>query len=174
MIDKKIDDYGRVVIDDPNSIVELMFKGINPSTVFVNESEQFNEFNRWCDHFDKKDYALNFVHDEHSSEEEHKERSSHWLISDDMKRIDVRSFLLELCHSDEQKDRVNYEMDLYEERDLIPLLQLMMFLVDHFRRNNLMWGVGRGSSVASYVLYLIGVHKIDSIKFGLDASDFLK
>jgi len=34
--------------------------------------------------------------------------------------------------------------------------------------------VGRGSSVASYCLYLLGVHKINSLKFDLDIKEFLK
>jgi DNA polymerase III alpha subunit len=41
-------------------------------------------------------------------------------------------------------------------------------------QNNVVWGVGRGSSVASYVLYLLGVHKIDSLKYNLDIHEFLK
>jgi len=50
----------------------------------------------------------------------------------------------------------------------------MIYLVDFMRENEIVWGVGRGSSVASYVLYLIGVHRIDSIKFGLDWREFLR
>jgi DNA polymerase III alpha subunit len=34
--------------------------------------------------------------------------------------------------------------------------------------------VGRGSSVASYVLYLLGVHRIDSMFYDLDPSEFLR
>jgi DNA polymerase III alpha subunit len=37
-----------------------------------------------------------------------------------------------------------------------------------------LWGVGRGSSVASYCLYILGVHKVDSIKYELDIHEFLK
>jgi DNA polymerase III alpha subunit len=50
----------------------------------------------------------------------------------------------------------------------------MKYLVDTLRKNNVVWGVGRGSSVASYILYLIGVHKVDSIKYNLDINEFLK
>ena len=57
---------------------------------------------------------------------------------------------------------------------MINLLRYMIYLVDFMRENGIVWGVGRGSSVASYVLYLIGVHKIDSIKFGLDWREFLR
>ena len=42
------------------------------------------------------------------------------------------------------------------------------------RKNNIVWGVGRGSSVSSYVLFLMGVHKVDSMKYNLDIKDFLK
>ena len=49
----------------------------------------------------------------------------------------------------------------------------MVYLVDYMRDNNILWGVGRGSS-ASYVLYLIGIHKINSIQFGLDWREFLR
>jgi DNA polymerase III alpha subunit len=50
----------------------------------------------------------------------------------------------------------------------------LKYLVDTLRENKILWGVGRGSSVASYVLYLIGVHKIDSLKYNLDIAEFLK
>ena len=63
---------------------------------------------------------------------------------------------------------------MYEERGLYPLLKHLLFLVDHFRKNNIVWGVGRGSSVASFVLYLIGIHKVNPLKYDLDIKDFLK
>lgn len=70
--------------------------------------------------------------------------------------------------------RVEQELMEYKARNLYPVLQLMIYIVDTLRSNNLVWGVGRGSSVASYCLYLIGVHKIDSIKYDLDIREFLK
>ncbi len=63
---------------------------------------------------------------------------------------------------------------MFEERELIPLLQYLIFIVDHMRDENIVWGVGRGSSVASYCLYLLGVHKVDSIKYDLPIEEFLK
>jgi DNA polymerase III alpha subunit len=57
---------------------------------------------------------------------------------------------------------------------MFDLLFYLKYLVDTMRENKIVWGVGRGSSVASYVLYLIGVHKIDSIKYELDINEFLK
>lgn len=70
--------------------------------------------------------------------------------------------------------RVEEELALYKARNLYPVLQLMIYIVDTMRKNNLVWGVGRGSSVSSYVLFLIGIHKINSIKYNLDIKEFLK
>jgi DNA polymerase III alpha subunit len=74
----------------------------------------------------------------------------------------------------EQKVRVTEELTLFAQHNMIPLLKYLKYLVDTMRKNNIVWGVGRGSSVASYCLYLIGVHKIDSIKYSLDIKEFLK
>lgn len=70
--------------------------------------------------------------------------------------------------------RVEEELKAFEERGMEDLLRYMIYLVDFMRENNIVWGVGRGSSVASYVLYLIGVHRIDSIQYGLDWREFLR
>jgi len=50
----------------------------------------------------------------------------------------------------------------------------MKYLVDLMRENNIVWGVGRGSSVSSFVLFLIGIHRINSIYYDLDVEEFLK
>jgi DNA polymerase III alpha subunit len=74
----------------------------------------------------------------------------------------------------EASQRVDMELALYKARNLYSILQLMIYIVDMMRKNSLVWGVGRGSSVASYVLFLIGIHKIDSIKYNLIIEEFLK
>lgn len=174
MIDRKTDEWGRTVFS-ANGVIELMMQGVDVSTIIVEDSELVTEYNNWCDTFNKDDFKAETPAPlDISPEEEHDSRTSNWMISDDIKKINVREFLVGLCKNQEQVDRVNYEMDLFEERQLIPLLQLMMFLVDRFRSEKVVWGVGRGSSVASFVLYLIGIHKIDPIKYGLDVKDFLK
>ena len=70
--------------------------------------------------------------------------------------------------------RVWEELDAYKERGMHDLLRYMIYLVDYMRENNIVWGVGRGSSVASFVLYLIGIHKINSIQYQLDWREFLR
>jgi DNA polymerase III alpha subunit len=63
---------------------------------------------------------------------------------------------------------------MYQERDLFDLLRYLKYLVDVMNDNQVIWGVGRGSSVASYVLYKLGVHRIDSLHYDLDPAEFLR
>ena len=63
---------------------------------------------------------------------------------------------------------------MFQERNLFNLLKYLKYLVDTMQSNKVIWGVGRGSSVASYVLYLLGVHKIDSMYYDLDPGEFLR
>jgi DNA polymerase III alpha subunit len=83
-------------------------------------------------------------------------------------------FLLDKTENEEQYQRVVTELELFIQYDMMDVLIYCKYLVDIMRENNILWGVGRGSSVASYVLYLIGIHKIDSIKYCLDINEFLK
>ena len=99
---------------------------------------------------------------------------SEWFMPDEYKELDIVRFLNNRELTYEQRDRVQEELQAFTERSMIPLLRYMCYLVDFMRENNIVWGVGRGSSVASYVLYLIGVHKIDSIQFDLDWREFLR
>jgi len=97
-----------------------------------------------------------------------------WFMPDEYKELDVVRFLNNRELTYEQRERVQEELREFTERGMIPLLRYMCYLVDFMRKNGIVWGVGRGSSVASYVLYLIGVHKINSIQFDLDWREFLR
>jgi len=100
-----------------------------------------------------------------------------WFMPDEYKDINVYEYVLgkaEIPCEQHVQDRIWEEMEQYEKRDMLDLLRYMIYLVDFMRKNNIVWGVGRGSSVASYVLYLIGVHKINSIQYDLDWREFLR
>jgi len=90
------------------------------------------------------------------------------------KEFEIVGFLLDQTQNEEQYQRVVKELDLFVQHNMIDLLKYLKYLVDTMRSNNIVWGVGRGSSVASYCLYLLGVHKIDSMKYELDIHEFLK
>lgn len=97
-----------------------------------------------------------------------------WYMPEEYKNFDIEGYIRSLCISTQEKDRVNDELELFKKYNMIPLLQFLKYLVDTMRENNVLWGVGRGSSVASYCLFLLGVHKINSIKYELDITEFLR
>ena len=83
---------------------------------------------------------------------------SEWFMPDEYKELSVSAHVLDRCTTDAQRQRVEEELTAFNERGLVPLLQYMIYLVDFMRENDIVWGVGRGSSVASYVLYLSLIH----------------
>jgi DNA polymerase III alpha subunit len=99
--------------------------------------------------------------------------TSEWFIPIEYQNMDIEQFLVDQCPK-ENYDRLIEELQLYRNHNMLPVLRQMKYLVDTLRSNDVVWGVGRGSSVASYVLYLIGVHKIDSIKYNLPIEEFFK
>jgi len=97
-----------------------------------------------------------------------------WFMPDEYKQLTIQNYVLNKCKTDQEIERVSEELEAFRERDMFNLLRYMVYLVDFMRENNIVWGVGRGSSVASYVLYLIGVHRINSIQYDLDWREFLR
>jgi DNA polymerase III alpha subunit len=101
-------------------------------------------------------------------------QQSNWHMPEEYKSLDIAQYVLDLCKTEAELQRVGQELLLYQERDLFDLLRYLKYFVDTMRLNNVIWGLGRGSSVASYILYLLGVHKIDSLYYDLPIEEFLK
>jgi DNA polymerase III alpha subunit len=99
---------------------------------------------------------------------------TNWFIPQEYKTMDILDWLYQRCPTPEIRERVVEELRLFAKHDMIPVLKTMKYVVDTLRANNVVWGVGRGSSVASYVLFMIGVHKIDSVKYKLPINEFFK
>ena len=97
-----------------------------------------------------------------------------WFMPEQYQRMDIAEHVLGLCNTDTELQRCGEELVLFQERDLFNLLRYLVYLVDVMRENRLIWGAGRGSSVASYVLYKLGVHRIDSLFYELDPTEFLR
>jgi DNA polymerase III alpha subunit len=97
-----------------------------------------------------------------------------WYMPEQYRNMDIAEHVLSLCATEAELQRCGQELMLFQERDLFDLLRYLVYLVDIMRKNQLIWGVGRGSSVASFVLYKLGVHRIDSLYYELDPEEFLR
>jgi len=104
----------------------------------------------------------------------HKTQQESWHMPAEYQQLDIAQHVLDLCTTDAELQRVGQELLLYQERDLFDLLRYLKYFVDTMRANSVVWGLGRGSSVSSYVLYLLGVHKINSLYYDLPIEEFLK
>ncbi|CAB4129313.1 Bacterial DNA polymerase III, alpha subunit [uncultured Caudovirales phage] len=101
-------------------------------------------------------------------------KQSNWFMPTEYLELDIAQHILNLCNTEAELQRVGEELLLYQERDLFNLLRYLKYFVDTMRANNIVWGLGRGSSTASYILYLLGVHKINSLYYDLPIEEFLK
>lgn len=101
-------------------------------------------------------------------------QQSHWYMPDEYKTLDIAQYILNLCKTEAELQRVGEELLLYQERELFDLLRYLKYFIDTMRKHNIVWGLGRGSSVASYILYLMGIHKVNSMYYDLDISEFLR
>ena len=109
-----------------------------------------------------------------TTEEFDHRNQNNWFMPAEYKQLDIAEYVLSLCKTDAELQRVGQELFMYQERNLFDLLRYLKYLVDLMTNHKLIWGVGRGSSVASYVLYLLKVHRIDSMYYDLDPAEFLR
>lgn len=142
------------------------------SNIFVEDPTQYNEAvkNLYADL--PKLNLYNFGNMDMQSFDQINQQS--WHMPQDYLELDIAQWILNKCETQEELQRVGNELLLYQERDLFLLLKQLKYIVDTWRANNIVWGVGRGSSVSSYVLYLLGVHKINSLYYDLDITEFLR
>jgi DNA polymerase III alpha subunit len=99
---------------------------------------------------------------------------ANWYMPEEYKQLDIAEYVLSMCKSDAELQRCGQELMLFQERNLFDLLRYLKYLVDVMTDNRLIWGVGRGSSVASFVLYKLKVHRINSLHYELDPAEFLR
>ena len=171
----KYDKFGQAYISS-TELCELLYKqpDIDLGKFFVEDWDQYNSAVKqlFADLPLVKEYHP--FPNNYSVAVYHQTKQDSWHMPENYKTLDIAQWLLDRCTTQQELQRVGQELLLYQERNLFPLLRQLKYLIDTWRDNNIVWGVGRGSSVASYVLYLLGVHKINSIYYDLDIEEFLR
>ncbi len=106
--------------------------------------------------------------------EYHRQSQHQWRMPEPFQQLDIAELLISRCADPAELERMAQELILFQDQDLFPLLRYLHWMVTVFAQNNIVMGVGRGSSVASFALYKLGVHRINSLKWNLDIREFLK
>lgn len=166
-----VDTVGRPQIDS-NSLFEIIYTG-NKKPLPVKDSPEIKQFKTMSIRFNI-DWPYTVVSDSLPDSEYVEQCINHWPMPEEYYDIDLETYFANKISSVIEAERVQSELALFRERNLETVLKFIIYLVDTMKQNKIVWGVGRGSSIASYCLYLIGLHKIDSIKYELDIKEFLK
>lgn len=166
------DKFGNVIYNEKD-IIDLMYKDQLDflPTINCEPTEVIRQLAT------VSDIDLNYIDSEfHTISVDYFDRECQkdWFMPDEYKQLDIAQWILNQCQNDEELTRAGEELIEFQQRNMMPLLQWLKYLVDTCRANNIVWGVGRGSSVSSFVLFLIGVHKVDPIKYNLDWQEFLR
>ena len=170
-----INEYGAVFVSDKEMFESIYTGKIKTFNNIYLDKQTVDKFNLAKDtNRDNFEYLEEYVKSDISLDQFDINQQNNWFMPKDYKSFDILEFLMSLCKTEDETNRVLDEMKLFAQYDMIELLCYLKYLVDTMRENNIVWGVGRGSSVSSYCLYLLGVHKIDSIKYDLDIREFLK
>jgi DNA polymerase III alpha subunit len=117
---------------------------------------------------------VKYVDPKTSVEDFDNNNQSKWHLPIEYLNMDIAQYVLDKCNTETELQRAGEELIKFQERDMFILLKYLKYLVDTMRKNNIVWGVGRGSSVASFVLFLLEIHRINSLYYDLSIDEFLK
>jgi DNA polymerase III alpha subunit len=156
--------------DTLQSVIDCMLDGVPANKIHssIPEVETFNRKVSDANEFAKNDLIP---------------ASFDWLIPEYYKNLDVYSYVLTkldqflpTTDSRYQKyfDRTSFELEYFEDSNSMDFLKCVIYIVETMTLKNMFWGVGRGSSCASLVLYLVGLHQIDPIKYEIPEKEFFK
>jgi DNA polymerase III alpha subunit len=168
----KTDIYGQIILTE-NDLCDLYLRdpARNIKECFVDKEIKLDDIFLSDENLPT---LLKYVDSKLSLEEFDNKNQLEWRMPIEYYEMDIAKWVLDQCKHEEELQRAGDELIKFHDRNMFPLLQYLKYLVDTMRRNNIVWGVGRGSSVASYVLYLIGIHRINSLYYQLSVDEFLK
>lgn len=163
--------YDGTVETTPDQVWELFLRGIDASKIVVtatdDDVELFNSI---------EDVPLS------SMKCTNETLNLDWIIPKKYNELKIHDIIIDklyffLKDIPEEKHlqyvtRVELELEEINNRGLQNLFKTLVYVTDTLRDNNIVWGVGRGSSCACFCLFLIGVHLIDPVKFGIPLEEF--
>ena len=167
----KIDQYGQMIFGEQDLVDQIMQGNRELDGYIVDPSAKLSQA---ISVLERMPVLVEHVDQDISVEEFDRGCQQKWHMPESYQQLDIAELVLSMCDTDSELQRCGQELLLYQERDLFNLLRYLKYLIDVMTHNQVIWGVGRGSSVASYVLYKLGVHRIDSLHYDLDPTEFLR
>jgi DNA polymerase III alpha subunit len=167
--------FDGVSIVDPDAVSTLILSGLSPSKIRVTGvTDDIIQHNSRVSASDKISLSTN----------EPLEMDMSWSLPNAYLQIDLIDYFGNLLalkfqvlgYTHELQDaallRVAQELEEVHNRGMTRFMQTMIYVIDVFKQNSVVWGVGRGSSCASYLLFLLGVHIVDCVKMDISLDEF--
>jgi DNA polymerase III alpha subunit len=100
-------------------------------------------------------------------------------LPDEYLNLDIDVYLAEKLiknfpNQDNYLSRFITELVMMKERHMEDFLKTLIYIKDIFDENGVVHGIGRGSSCSSLILYLIGIHMVDPVKYDISIKEFLR
>ena len=171
------DEYGNCLFETKEAL-DLIYSGESINQMMLDDATETSRYNANATHFEldqmPKPLQINMPVDEY-----HTLLSSTWIMPEQYESMDIELYLTGQMSQrkmidDVYIDRLAIELDEYTQRNMIHILKYLIYMMDVCKQNNIVTGIGRGSSVSSLVLYLIGTHHIDPVKYKLSYKEFLR
>ena len=161
--DRSLTPDGKIVVR-PDKVEELLIRGIPLSKIRVTElNDEIRKFNAITEEH------LDLVSDENIS------LNLDWDIPPEFKNLNLDEYVNSLIAQEQSEIaeiRLQNEFQEFKRRNMQMFLRTIIFIVAEFRKKNIVWGVGRGSSCASYLLFKIGLHSVNPLKYKIPYSEF--
>lgn len=157
----------------PDNVVEYLLQGVPPSLLRATGSHDLENLNDRVQESDQIKPPGDPI-----------KIDMDWNIPPEYKQIDLDEYLAvrfeeklgSLKYTDAEVqvaiDRISDELQQIKHRGMTRFMQTIVFILDEFKRNNVVWGVGRGSSCACYLLFILGLHVVDCVKMNVPMDEF--
>ena len=106
-----------------------------------------------------------------------------WQVPEPYLSLDLEEYIWEcmrvhmpqdytLAQQEQAIKRIEDELKEVETRGMTQFFRTIVYILARMHNEKVVWGVGRGSSCASYLLFLMGLHVVDCVKFQVPMEEF--
>jgi len=177
-----VNEYGQVQFATHEIVEKLYSQEWQTILGFMESIDEIAKWNEHCTQFDLQPVETLDKPDQDPTAY-HNQRSFQWKMPVEYVNFDpIVFFSKELekrsLNTQEYVDYLCGELEAWTNvmsRDSSILLwKFLNYLITICKERDIVTGVGRGSSVSSLTLYLLGVHAVDPVKYKLNYEEFLR
>jgi len=177
-----VNEYGQVNFGTKEILEKFYTQEWQTVKGFMHNVDEMNKWNGHCTHFELApvEQSVKPLQDINAY---HKQMSNTWNMPKQYAEFDrvgyfskelVRRSLNSQQYLDYLVDEIEAWSNIMSTESATNLWRFLHYLIATCKENDIVTGVGRGSSVSSLVLFLLGVHAVDPVKYNLNYKEFLR